>query len=206
MLGDPETPIPVFTSWRNLLRETETSSTAIPSTERLGTCSWWSGLEAEVGNVKDYSIAAWTHTIDWFGKCGCPSSAVFSPPFLFWSLPLSLIYWRCGCPSCQPGRWRTFWSRWCYPASSTGSKTGTPPPTPFPCTPGSTLGSLSWVGSSMCLWYTYSCQAVCFPLNFCVVLRVQWLLSCTTVGVQQPSPEFLYCSQLCICGLISIPL
>lgn len=36
MAGEPEKPIPVFTSWRHLLRESETSSTTIPSTDRWG--------------------------------------------------------------------------------------------------------------------------------------------------------------------------
>ena len=34
LAGDPEKPVPVFARWRHLLRETETSSTAIPSSDR----------------------------------------------------------------------------------------------------------------------------------------------------------------------------
>ncbi|CAI8029156.1 Tuftelin-interacting protein 11 [Geodia barretti] len=35
LAGDPEKPVPVFARWRHLLRETETSSTAIPSSDSM---------------------------------------------------------------------------------------------------------------------------------------------------------------------------
>ena len=38
ILGKPDNPVPLFTTWRDLLRETDSSSTTVPSTDRWLMC------------------------------------------------------------------------------------------------------------------------------------------------------------------------